>query len=229
VPASLIKGGLGAPNEAVFYQVSSQGQWWDMWLVVRTSREAGAMVSAVRREVRAVDPGVPLDRVGALAQALSASVAVPRFRSLLMDVFAATALLLAAIGIYSVIAYFVAQRTQEIGIRMALGATPPGVLGLVISQGGRLASVGIALVLAGAFALTRVLQNMLFGVTASDTVTFASAGLVLRAVSVVASLIPAWPHRSRYCTAPGIDTFKAPSQRARREAVAPNSCRSIDT
>jgi ABC-type antimicrobial peptide transport system permease subunit len=150
------------------------------------------MVSAVRREVRAVDPGVPLDRVGALAQALSASVAVPRFRSLLMDVFAATALLLAAIGIYSVIAYSVAQRTQEIGIRMALGATPPGVLGLVISQGGRLASVGIALVLAGAFALTRVLQNMLFGVTASDTVTFASAGLVLRAVSVVASLIPAW-------------------------------------
>ena len=143
-------------------------------------------------EVRAVDPGVPVDRVGTPAQALSGSVAVPRFRSLLMDVFAATALLLAAIGIYSVIAYSVAQRTQEIGIRMALGATPPGVLGLVISQGGRLASVGIALVLAGAFALTRVLQNMLFGVTASDTVTFASAGLVLRAVSVVASLIPAW-------------------------------------
>jgi ABC-type antimicrobial peptide transport system permease subunit len=108
-----------------------------------------------------------------------------------MSVFAATALMLAAIGIYGVIAYSVAQRTQEIGVRMALGATPPGVLGLVIGQGLRLASLGTAMGLAGAFALTRVLEKMLFGVTASDTISFASAALVLGAVAIVASLIPA--------------------------------------
>jgi hypothetical protein len=99
-------------------------------------------------------------------------VALPRFRSLLMSLFAATALLLAAVGIYGVTAYSVAQRTQEIGVRIALGATASGVLRLVIGQGGRLASVGIALGLIGAIALTRVLERMLFGVSASDTLTF---------------------------------------------------------
>jgi putative ABC transport system permease protein len=183
--------GLDERDEAIFYQLSSQAEWWDMWLVVRTTGEAGRMTAAVRREVRAVGPGVPIDRVGTLAQALSSSVALPRFRSLLMGVFAATALLLAAIGIYGVIAYSVAQRTQEIGVRMALGASPAGVLWLVVAHGGRLTTVGIAVGLAGAFCLTRVLKNMLFGVAASDGVTFASAALVLGAVAVVASLIPA--------------------------------------
>jgi putative ABC transport system permease protein len=108
-----------------------------------------------------------------------------------MAVFAASALVLAAIGIYGVIAYSVTQRTQEIGVRMALGATPPRVLRLVIGQGGRLAIVGIVLGLAGAFALTRVLEKMLFGITASDMATFATAALVLGTVAVIASLIPA--------------------------------------
>lgn len=183
--------GLDGQDEAVFYQLSSQAQFWDMWLLVRTTGDAGAMATALRREVRTFDPGVPVDRVGTLAQALSGSVALPRFRSLLMGVFAATALLLAAIGIYGVIAYSVAQRTQEIGVRMALGATAPGVLKLVIGQGGRLASMGIMLGLVGAFALSRVLEKMLFGVTASDRVTFAGAAVLLGAVAFVASVIPA--------------------------------------
>jgi putative ABC transport system permease protein len=119
------------------------------------------------------------------------SVALPRFRSFLMSIFAATALLLAAIGIYGVIAYSVAQRRQEIGVRMALGATRSGVIRLVVGQGSRLAIVGIVLGLAGAVGLTRFLEKMLFGVTASDTVTFAGAAIVLGAVAIVASLIPA--------------------------------------
>ncbi|MEX2263379.1 MAG: ABC transporter permease [Bryobacteraceae bacterium] len=183
--------GLDSENTLVYYELTSQVPSRPMWLLVRTRGDAQALAPAVRQEIRSLDPGVPIDRVGTMSQALSESVSLPRFRSLLMTVFAATALLLAAIGIYGVIAYSVAQRTQEIGVRMALGATPAGVLRLVIGQGGRLAFVGIALGLAGAFGLTRVLEKMLFGVSASDTVTFASAALVLGAVAIVASLIPA--------------------------------------
>ncbi|MEX2263378.1 MAG: ABC transporter permease [Bryobacteraceae bacterium] len=183
--------GLDRDSGAVFYELSLRMPLRDMWLLVRTQGETQPLAAAVRREIHGLDPNVPVDRVDTMARALAESVALPRFRSLLMAVFAATALLLAAIGIYGVIAYSVAQRTQEIGVRMALGATPGGVLRLVIGQGGRLAFVGIALGLAGAFGVTRVLEKMLFGVSASDTVTFASAALVLGAVAIVASLIPA--------------------------------------
>jgi putative ABC transport system permease protein len=149
------------------------------------------LAPAIREEIRRIDPVVPVDRISTLAQSTTESVAVPRFRSLLMTLFAATALLLAAVGIYGVIAYSVAQRTQEIGVRMALGASAAGVLRMVIGQGGRLAGLGIALGLLGAFALTRVLERMLFGVSASDPLTFAGAVLVLGTIAVLASLIPA--------------------------------------
>ena len=181
--------GLDRENEPAFYQLSFRGG--DMWLLVRTRGDAQAMAAVVRQEIRALDAGVPVDRVGAMAQALAESVSLQRFRSLLMTVFAVTALLLAAIGIYGVIAYSVAQRRQEIGVRMALGATRSGVIRLVVGQGSRLAIVGIVLGLAGAVGLTRFLEKMLFGVTASDTVTFAGAAIVLGAVAIVASLIPA--------------------------------------
>jgi putative ABC transport system permease protein len=105
---------------------------------------------------------------------------------------AAMALVLAAIGIYGVIAYSVAQRTQEIGVRLALGATPWGVVRMVLGQGGRLAVVGIALGLGGAAGLTRFLERMLFGVAPLDAVTFASTALGLGVITIVASLIPAW-------------------------------------
>jgi ABC-type antimicrobial peptide transport system permease subunit len=126
-----------------------------------------------------------------MADALAGSVTLPRFRSLLMAVFAASALLLSAIGIYSVIAYSVAQRTQEIGVRMALGATPSGVLRLVVGKGSRLAAVGVVLGLAGSFVLAGVLKGMLYGVSPSDPATFAAAVIVLGAVAILASLVPA--------------------------------------
>ena len=127
-----------------------------------------------------------------MEEALRESIALPQFRTTLMAIFAFLALTLAAVGIYGVLSYSVERRTQEIGVRMAIGATPPDILRLVIGQGGRLTSVGMVLGLAGAFALTRVLQKMLFGVSASDTLTFAGAAVVLGAVAIVASLIPAW-------------------------------------
>jgi putative ABC transport system permease protein len=183
--------GLDNENTPVYYELSAQVPSRPMWLLVRTKGDAQSLASAVREEIRNLDPNVPVDRVGTMAQALAESLSLPRFRSFLMGVFAVTALLLAAIGIYGVIAYSVTQRSQEIGVRMALGATRSGIVRLVVGQGSRLAIVGLVLGLAGAVGLTRFLEKMLFGVTASDTVTFASAAIVLGAVAIVASLIPA--------------------------------------
>jgi ABC-type antimicrobial peptide transport system permease subunit len=184
--------GLQRENEPTFYQLESQAQRGeDMWLLVRMSGNAESLTATVRAEIRSLDPGVPVDRIGTMAGALSESIALSRFRSFLMAVFAITALLLAAIGIYGVVAYSVARRTREIGVRMALGATPSGVIALIVRQGSRPVVVGMALGLAGAFALTRALEGMLFGVTASDPLTFAGGTVALSAVAVVACLVPA--------------------------------------
>jgi putative ABC transport system permease protein len=184
--------GLDRDSGAVFYELSFRIPFRDMWLLVRTQGEAQPLAAAVRRVIHSLDPDVPVDRVGTIAQELAHSVTLPRFRSLLMAVFAASALLLSAIGIYGVIAYSVAQRTQEIGVRIALGATPMGVVRMVLGQGGRLAVVGIALGLGGAAGLTPLLQRMLFGVDPSDPVTFANAALVIGAVAIVACIVPAF-------------------------------------
>jgi putative ABC transport system permease protein len=183
--------GLGRDSGAVFYELSFHMPFSDMWLLVKTQGEQQSLAAAVRREIHSLDPNVPVDRAGTMAQALSGSIALPRFRSLLMAAFAAAALLLSAIGIYGVIAYSVTQRTQEIGVRMALGATSAGVVRMVLRQGGQLALVGIVLGLAGAAGLTRFLEKMLFGIDPSDAVTFGAAVLVIGAVAIVACTVPA--------------------------------------
>ena len=184
--------GLAEPEEPVYYESSDQNPSRGMWLAIRTAGPAGRWLSAVQAQIRAVDPDVPVARAGSMQDALRESVALPHFRTTAMAIFALSALALAAVGIYGVLAYSVERRTREIGIRMALGATPKGVIRLVAGQGSRLTIVGIALGLLGASGLTRVLQGMLFGVAASDAVAFVGAALVLGTVALAAILMPAW-------------------------------------
>src|SRR5262249_22480712 len=184
--------GLAGEDAPVYYESADQYSSRPMWLVVRTAGPARRWLATVEADIRAIDPSVPVATASSMEEALRESVALPRFRTTAMAMFAILALALAAVGIYGVLAYSVERRTQEIGVRVALGATPARVLRLVIGQGSRLTGIGIVLGLGGAFALTRVLKSMLFGVTPSDTATFASAALVLGTVAIAASFMPAW-------------------------------------
>jgi putative ABC transport system permease protein len=160
-------------------------------LLVRTSAPPLALASAVRVAIRQIDPGLAVFGVEPLEQTLSRSVSQRRFTMLLLVIFAAVALALASVGIHGVLSYSVAQRTREVGIRIALGARPARVLGLVVGEGAVLALAGIAIGLAGAYALTRLLSSLLFGVTATDPATFIAVACLLAAVALVASFIPA--------------------------------------
>ena len=160
-------------------------------LVVRTSGDPLSMTSAVRSAVQSVDKDQPIANVSSMEQILSSSVAEPRFRTLLLSVFAGLALVLAGVGIYGVMSYAVARRTHEIGIRMALGARPGDTLKLVVGQGMTLALIGVVVGLAAAFGLTRLLSSLLFGVSATDPLTFAAIALLLTSVAAVACYIPA--------------------------------------
>ena len=158
---------------------------------VRTRGDPASAAPEVSRIVRAVDPNAGIDAILPLDQLVSSSVARPRFYAVLLGLFAGVAGLLAAIGIYGVLAYAVTQRTQEIGIRMALGAQRGQILRLALRKGLLLTVVGIALGLAGAAAGTRVLQGMLFGVTALDRMTFVAVSLLFGLVAALASYFPA--------------------------------------
>jgi putative ABC transport system permease protein len=160
-------------------------------VVIRASGDPLALTASVRAAVREVDRDLPIANIRSMDQIMSNMTGDARFRTLLLGVFAAVALLLAAIGIYGVIAYSVAQRTREIGIRMALGAQARNVLGLVIGQGMKLALIGIGVGIAGAFALTRVLSNLLFNVSATDPLTFVGVSTLLALVALLACYIPA--------------------------------------
>ena len=160
-------------------------------LVVRTRGDAGAVAGAVREAVWAVDKDQPISNIRTMDQVLAAVVSRERFQMLLLSLFAALALVLACVGLYGVISYAVAQRTREIGVRMALGAQQRDVLKLVIRQGMILTFAGLVIGIAGGLAVTRVMTDLLFGVTATDAVTFISVGGLLLVVSFLACYIPA--------------------------------------
>jgi putative ABC transport system permease protein len=170
----------------------AQLPWQGSSLLVRSIHPDPLTVkSAVQQAIWSVNPALPESRAKALSETLAEQVAEPRLYALLLSLFAGIALLLAAVGIYSVLAYSVTQRTQEFGIRLALGAQGGDVLKLVIRQGLKLALLGIGIGLAGALALTRLLKTLLFDVSATDPATFALIALLLVAVALVACWIPA--------------------------------------
>jgi ABC-type antimicrobial peptide transport system permease subunit len=162
-----------------------------MYFALRATGEPTSLVTAVREAVRDVDANLPLRKITTQAVQTSETLTEERTFAKLVSFFGALALLLAAIGLYGVIAYSVTQRTHEIGIRMALGARAFDVLKLVVRNGAKLALVGIAIGLAGAFAVTRLMRTLLFGVTATDATTFAAVSILIIVVAVVACYIPA--------------------------------------
>jgi predicted permease len=160
-------------------------------IVVKTESDPSALAAAIRREIQALDKDQAVFNVTTLEQLLGDSILIRRFFMLLLLVFAALALILAAVGIYGVMSYVASQRTYEIGIRIALGAQTRDVLKLIIANGMALTLIGIASGLAGAFALTRLMSSLLFGVSATDTITFLSVSVGLMLVALLACYIPA--------------------------------------
>ncbi len=183
--------GLDTPPDLQAYV--PHAQWTDSYMLfaVRTANDPTAIADAARREVWSVDKDIPVYQVATMERLVASSVAQRRFTLVLLGVFAGVALLVAAIGIYSVMSYSVTNRTNEIGIRMALGAGAGDVFRLVVGQGMKLAAAGVATGLIAAFALTRLMTGLLFGVSASDPLTFAGVGLLLALVAFVACWIPA--------------------------------------
>ena len=159
--------------------------------VIRTTVDPLLLSATIQNEARQLDPTLPVRHLNSLEQLIGRSVAPQRFNLSLLGSFAGLGLLLAAVGIYGVMAYSVSQRTREIGIRLALGAAAADVLRLIIRQGMRLALIGVALGLAGAFALTRLLKSLLFGVSATDLTTFGIVAGLLLLVSLLACWLPA--------------------------------------
>ncbi len=160
-------------------------------LVIRTTNDPVSLAAAVRREVAAIDPNQPVANIKTMERWASESVAQPRFRTALLGMFSAAALLLAIVGIYGVMSYAVSQRVHELGVRMALGARAGDVLRLVIKKGMTLAGAGVAIGLAAALALTWLIKDLLFGVEATDPATFATIALLLTGVAFVACYLPA--------------------------------------
>jgi putative ABC transport system permease protein len=180
---------LGSQPYAAMYMPTYQTGGTN--LVIRTQGDPTNLAAAVRKEVQGIDPDQPLAAVRTMDQWVNRSVAEPRYRTVLLGLFAVLALVLASTGIYGVMSYSVAQRTHEIGVRMALGARRFDVLRLVVRQGMLLVVLGVGVGLAGAMALTRVMSTLLFGVTAKDPVTFVAVATLLTLVAFVACYIPA--------------------------------------
>jgi putative ABC transport system permease protein len=183
--------GLANPSRLEVYAPLLQQVNNDMDLVVKSRLDPSTLTSEIRSVVAAVDKDQPIFAIATMNKIVSDDVAAPRLTLVLLGLFSALAVILAAIGIYGVISYSVAQRTHEIGVRMSLGAQPRDVLRMVLGQGGKIALIGIAIGIVAAFGLTRLMSGLLFSVSASDPGTFAAVAGLLVFVALVACYIPA--------------------------------------
>jgi putative ABC transport system permease protein len=184
--------GLDTAPRSEIYQMLGQAQWPSMFVAMRSATsDPTTLTSAAQSAVWSVNHDVPLANIRTMQDVIANSVQRRRFGMLLLTLFAAVAMLLAAIGLYGVMSYSVAQRTKEIGIRMALGARRPDVLALVVKQGMALVFIGIAAGTILSLATTRLISGMLFGITATDPLTFAGVVLLLGAVAFLANYLPA--------------------------------------
>jgi putative ABC transport system permease protein len=190
---------ISPPEEEVFlpylqnplYIESPTAPYAYLTLVVRTSGDPAALLPSIRAAIRSLDKSVPISEVETMDKVVSESTAQSRFYLVLLSVFAIVAVILAGVGIYGVMSYSVSRRTQEIGIRMSLGAQPQDVLKLVVVHGMIQAISGIVVGLAGALALTRLMRGLLYGTRATDPMTFTTVATLLSAVAIAASYIPA--------------------------------------
>ena len=182
---------LAARESAQIYVPFVQNPFWAADIAVRSYGNPSALGGALRAQIREIDSALPVAEVRPMAEVIGSSVAQPRFRTALLSLFGAAALLLAAIGIYGVLAYTVAQQTREIGIRMALGANPGKVMRLVLARGLRLAGAGTVIGVLAALMLTQLLNSLLFGVSATDPLTFAAVAGLLLGVALLACYVPA--------------------------------------
>jgi putative ABC transport system permease protein len=182
---------LTEESPALYYPLAFR-PWPLMDLVVRTGGSPEALLPAIRQKVREIDSQLALANVRTMDQWVSNGASQPRLNTLLLSVFAFVALLIASIGIYGVLAYSVSQRTGELGLRMALGATSKSVLGIIVGEGMKVASIGIGAGLLGGLAVGRAVSSLVFGVPVHDPATFAIIALVLTSVAFAACVIPAF-------------------------------------
>jgi putative ABC transport system permease protein len=186
-----VKHTIGDESKGQVYFPHEQVPTRDMMVALRTKGDPTSLASLLRAEVQALDHEQPIFDVKTMEQRVYDYLRQPRFNMVLIGAFAGLALVLAAVGIYGVISYSVAQRTQEIGIRMALGAQQGDVLRMVLQSAMLLVAIGLGIGLAAALASTRVLQSLLFGVSTTDPATFVAIAVLLAAVALLASYIPA--------------------------------------
>jgi putative ABC transport system permease protein len=175
----------------IMYVPFEQEPLWGAEVVVRSSLDQSSVAAAVRHAVDGIDKNLPVTDIEAMADAVGQSIAQERFRTFLLSAFSAIALLLAAVGIFGVVSYFASQRTHEIGVRIALGAQQSHVLRLILGEAARLALIGIVIGTAAAFGLTRLMNGLLYGISANDPVSFGSTAVILLFVALTACYVPA--------------------------------------
>jgi putative ABC transport system permease protein len=184
--------GLNEEPKPTIYVPFLQNLWWrSMYIAVRTQNDPLTHVAAIRNEVLSVDKDLPVSNIKTMEQIISESVTEPKALTTLFGLFGVVALILASVGIYGVMSYSVTQRTREIGIRMALGAQKGDVLQMIVRQGMGLAVIGVGIGLFASFALSRLIADLLFGVSARDVMTFFAVSLILAVVALVACFVPA--------------------------------------